>query len=74
MQREDDETLIPAAALRARYNVSDMTIWRWLGHPELEMPRPIVIQRRRYWRLGELRAWESRMPRESDMPTPGAAP
>jgi predicted DNA-binding transcriptional regulator AlpA len=56
------ETLISSATVRARYGgdrpISDMSLWRWLKDPDLNFPKPIVIQRRRFWRLAELRAWE----------------
>jgi predicted DNA-binding transcriptional regulator AlpA len=53
-----DETLIPAAQVRARYGgCSDMWIWRRLkGDPDF--PRPVYIAKRRFWRLGELVVWE----------------
>ncbi len=53
-----DDTLIPTAQLRARYGgVSDMWVWRRL-HDDPEFPKPTYIAKRRYWRLGELVAWE----------------
>ena len=44
--------------VRQRYDVSDMTIWRWLHNDELQFPKPTIINRRRYWLLEELEAWE----------------
>jgi len=50
---------ISATKLRARYGgISDMTIWRWLADQSLAFPRPLIINRRRFWRLDELEAWE----------------
>lgn len=37
--------------------ISDMTLWRWLGHPDLDFPPPIYISRRRYWREADIVAW-----------------
>ena len=58
----DDQTpadiYLTATQIRARYNVSDMSIWRWLRDPHLKFPQPIIINRRRYWRLSELVSWE----------------
>jgi predicted DNA-binding transcriptional regulator AlpA len=54
----DDLGLLPARRVMARYQVSDRTIDRWLDDPRLKFPRPIVINRRRYFRLSELMAWE----------------
>ena len=54
------EDLLPAAQVRARYRVSDMTIFRWLADPKLKFPQPIRINARRYWRLADLQAFEVR--------------
>lgn len=37
--------------------ISDMSLFRWLKDEELNFPRPAVIQRNRYWREAEVRAW-----------------
>jgi predicted DNA-binding transcriptional regulator AlpA len=58
-------TYLPAGAVRTRYGVSDMSLWRWLRDEALGFPAPIRINRRRFWKLAELEAWEaSRAPRE----------
>ena len=52
------DVFLPARDIRARYNVSSMTLHRWLRDPQLEFPKPIVINRRRYWALRDLVRWE----------------
>jgi len=52
-------TYLPAGAVRARYGVSDMSIWRWLRHEALGFPAPIRINHRRFWKLADLEAWEA---------------
>jgi len=52
-------TYLPAGAVRARYGVSDMSLWRWLRDEALGFPAPIRINRRRFWKLAELEAWEA---------------
>ena len=52
-------TYLPAGAVRARYGVSDMSLWRWLRNEALGFPAPIRINRRRFWKLAELEAWET---------------
>jgi hypothetical protein len=42
----------------ARYQVSDRTVDRWVADPRLRFPKPIIVNRRRYFRLAELLAWE----------------
>lgn len=41
------ETLYPAAKVRATFNISGMTLWRWV-HKGI-LPRPIVINKRNFW-------------------------
>jgi predicted DNA-binding transcriptional regulator AlpA len=55
----DDQTYLPAAGVRKRYGVSDMSLWRWLNNEALGFPHPIRINKRRFWRLDDLRAWEA---------------
>ena len=57
---KSNEDLLPASVARARYGVSDMTIFRWLADPKLGFPQPIRINGRRYWRLADLQAFEVR--------------
>lgn len=58
--------LIAAADVRAMFgDVSDMTIWRWLKDANLNFPKPIYVQRRRFWREAELVAWIGSRPRET---------
>jgi predicted DNA-binding transcriptional regulator AlpA len=53
-----EEPLLPSRAVCARFSISDRTLDRWVGAPELNFPRPIVIRKRRYWYLSDLQRWE----------------
>lgn len=53
------EDLLPAAKVLKRYSVSDMTLFRWLADPKLGFPQPIRTNARRYWRVGDLQAFEA---------------
>lgn len=57
----DDETLLDSNATRARCGgKTNMTLWRWQRDPRVQFPRPdMVINGRRYWRLGTLRRWQA---------------
>jgi predicted DNA-binding transcriptional regulator AlpA len=55
---QERECFLPAAQVRQRYGVTDMSLWRWLKDESLAFPRPMRIKGRRFWRLAELRAWE----------------
>ena len=54
-----EKTYLPAAAVRTRYGIAKMTIWRWLQNDALGFPRPSRINNRLYWKLTELEAWEA---------------
>ena len=56
------ERRITAAEVRELCGgISDMSLHRWLHDERLAFPRPIYIQRRRYWKEAEILAWlESR--------------
>jgi hypothetical protein len=48
----------PAKRVCERYEITDRTLDRWLGDPELDFPRPLIINKRRYFSDPELVAWE----------------
>jgi len=64
----DDDRFLPARAVWERYNVTSMSIWRWLRDPAMAFPQPVLFGRLRYWKLSELLAWESSRPRASTQP------
>jgi predicted DNA-binding transcriptional regulator AlpA len=50
---------LTAPQVHERYNISDMSLWRWLENRDLDFPKPaLIIQRRRYWLESDLLAWE----------------
>lgn len=53
--------LLPAKEIRAMFNVSTMTIWRWLQDESLGFPKPTIIRNRRYWDADEIEAFRERM-------------
>jgi predicted DNA-binding transcriptional regulator AlpA len=56
----DDDALLTSAQVRARIGgVSTMCIWRWMRDPRVMFPAPVQLNRRNYWRLGELRRWQA---------------
>ena len=46
----------------ARYNVHVRIIERWIADPMLSFPKPLYIRGRRYFKAGELKAWEDLQP------------
>jgi predicted DNA-binding transcriptional regulator AlpA len=57
-------SLVSSKAVEGRYRISDRTLDRWLKNAKLAFPRPVVVNRRRYFDLSEIEAWEKirRMP------------
>ena len=58
MESTNDEALLPARKVQLRYDIADRTLDRWLSVAGLNFPRPVVINRRRYFKVDELRTWE----------------
>jgi predicted DNA-binding transcriptional regulator AlpA len=52
-------TYLNSRAVRQRYgNTSEMSLWRWRHDDKLTFPKPTIINKRLYWRVDELEAWE----------------
>jgi predicted DNA-binding transcriptional regulator AlpA len=52
------DALLPARKTMQRYGIADRTLDRWLADPALGFPKPVVVNRRRYFRVADLTAWE----------------
>lgn len=48
-----------------RYKICGMTLYRWLRDPKLKFPKPMVINRRKFFNENDLSAWERERARES---------
>jgi hypothetical protein len=58
-EADDDDHMVGTKAVRIRYgNCCKRTIDRWIDDPEMDFPKPTMINGRRYWRLCDLRQWE----------------
>ena len=44
--------------VRDRYQISDMTLWRWLKDPLLNFPRPDYINGRRFFDTEKQDRWD----------------
>lgn len=52
---------LTAPQVRQRFGgISDMTLWRWMHDDRVGFPEPVVINRRRFFRLNEIEAFEGR--------------
>jgi hypothetical protein len=56
--RVADRALKPARAVCNRYGRTTRTLERWLKDEDLNFPRPLTINGRRYFYQDELVAWE----------------
>ena len=54
----DEGQLLPTRLVLKRYGVTSRTLDRWLDSEPLGFPRPLVINRFRYFRESDLIAWE----------------
>lgn len=54
----DDPVYLTGPQILKRFQISDMTLWRWLQNPELGFPRPVVINRRRLFLLASVLEFE----------------
>src|SRR5258708_3415107 len=60
MSEKKNDALIAAKAVLARYGgICGMTLHRWVRDPDLNFPKRLLINGRRYWRRSELLAWAS---------------
>lgn len=49
---------LPTKRVLERYGVSAMTLWRWEREAILPFPAPLVINRRKFYSLPKIEAWE----------------
>jgi hypothetical protein len=54
----DPSGLLPDSLVAARYRVDPRTIARWDLRPELDFPRPVRINTRKYRSIEALELWE----------------
>ncbi|MER8516089.1 helix-turn-helix domain-containing protein [Mesorhizobium sp. M1060] len=55
---QTDPVYMTAPQVLARFQITDMTLWRWLQDEKLGFPRPLVINRRRLFLKSALVEWE----------------
>jgi hypothetical protein len=49
---------LPTRLVCERYGVCDRTIARWQANPDLNFPKPVVINNRKYFDDDEMTAWD----------------
>ena len=53
-----EQKYLTGTQVRARYGISEMTLWRWLQDSNMQFPIPMVINRRRFFKESEITYWE----------------
>ncbi|TLX12257.1 helix-turn-helix domain-containing protein [Rhizobium sp. MHM7A] len=56
---------LTAKQVQERYQISSMSLHRWLKKDEMEFPRPMVINRRRLFDEADIVEWERRRAKEA---------
>lgn len=56
---KDQSEFVPARQVWERYGVTSMTLHRWLNDERMGFPKPVYLGRYRYWKRGDLEAWEA---------------
>ena len=60
---------LTAKQVRFRFGgISTMSLWRWSKDQKLGFPRPLIINRRRFFRLDEIEAFEGRTEKARSVP------
>jgi len=49
---------LSSAQVMKRYGISEMTLFRWQKNEKLSFPRPMVVNRRKFFSEDEIAAWE----------------
>ena len=50
---------LPTRSVCERYGVVDRTIERWIADPKLNFPKPMIVNKRRYFDVDELDAFDA---------------
>lgn len=53
-----DDKYLTGPQVQARYQITKMTLWRWLQDERLAFPQPTIIKRRQYFKQSEIESWE----------------
>jgi predicted DNA-binding transcriptional regulator AlpA len=55
---ETESKFLPTRQVCARYGISDRTIARWERDPDLQFPKPLVINGRKFYSENALTAFD----------------
>lgn len=52
------KSYLTSAQVMTRYSISEMTLFRWQRNEALGFPKPMVVNRRKFFKEEDLTAWE----------------
>jgi hypothetical protein len=56
-----DDTLMSSRQICRRFNIAQMTLWRWRHADDVEFPHPTMrISTRDYWTWGSIHRWQAK--------------
>jgi predicted DNA-binding transcriptional regulator AlpA len=55
---ESGREFYPARRVWERYDISDMTLYRWINSERMKFPKPVYLGRLRYWNISDSKEWE----------------
>ncbi|EJC66118.1 hypothetical protein Rleg5DRAFT_1825 [Rhizobium leguminosarum bv. viciae WSM1455] len=55
---------LTSSQVLSRYSISEMTLHRWGKDARLSFPRPMVVNRRKFFKEDDLIAWERERAKE----------
>ncbi|WP_338050330.1 helix-turn-helix transcriptional regulator [Rhizobium mesosinicum] len=58
-------TYLTAKQVQERYQISSMSLFRWLKSDTLNFPRPMVINRRRLFDEQDIAEWERKRAKDA---------
>lgn len=57
--KQDTRKYLTGPEVERRYSISRMTVYRWQHDEEMGFPKPLVINRRKYWETQTLDEWDA---------------
>jgi predicted DNA-binding transcriptional regulator AlpA len=55
----DEDAMISAPRVRAKFGITEMTLYRWVHDADLGFPQPLKVRERNFFRASELLRWET---------------
>ncbi|KSV90945.1 hypothetical protein N181_09760 [Sinorhizobium fredii USDA 205] len=60
-----NQVYLTTSQVLQRYSISEMSLWRWQKNESLGFPRPMIVNKRKFFKEEDLVAWERERARAS---------